>query len=80
MDLKFWEWWLWRVLSLTGNLHFLATCFMLVSCLAYSSTLKIEDTYSAETSAEFQRTTQRYIPEDSILYMQYLVSLYFDDP
>jgi hypothetical protein len=30
---------------------------------AYSSTLKMEATYSSEESFDFQRTTQRYIPE-----------------
>jgi hypothetical protein len=30
---------------------------MLVSCLAYSSTLKMEAKCSSETSVEFQRTT-----------------------
>jgi hypothetical protein len=34
-----------------------ATCFMLVSCLAYYSTLKMQATCFSETS-----TTQRYIP------------------
>jgi hypothetical protein len=38
----------------------LATCFMSVSCLAYSSTLKMEGTYSYETSIRFQRTTRYY--------------------
>jgi hypothetical protein len=42
----------------------LDTCFMLVSWLAYFSTLKIEATCSSETSVEFQRTTRRYIPEN----------------
>jgi hypothetical protein len=37
-----------------------ATCFT----LAYYSTLKI---YCSETSADFQRTTQRYIAEDNFL-------------
>jgi hypothetical protein len=34
---------------------------------AYSSTLKMEAICSSETSVGFQRTTQRYIPEDSTL-------------
>jgi hypothetical protein len=42
----------------------LAACFMLVFCLAYSSTLKMEATCSAETSVHFQLTTRRYIEED----------------
>jgi hypothetical protein len=41
----------------------LATCFALVSCFYYSSTLKM-NTRSSETSVDFQRTTRRYIPED----------------
>jgi hypothetical protein len=41
--------------------------FTLVSCLAYSSTLKMEATYSSETSVDFRRTTWRYIPEDRTL-------------
>jgi hypothetical protein len=42
----------------------LAYFSMLVSCLAYSSTLKLEVTYISETSVFFQLTTRRYIPED----------------
>jgi hypothetical protein len=42
----------------------LAACFTLVSCLAYSSTLKIEATYSSEMSVGFQRNIQVYISED----------------
>jgi hypothetical protein len=39
-----------------------AASFMLVSCLTYSSTLKMEATYSSEKSVYLQR---RYIPEDT---------------
>jgi hypothetical protein len=46
----------------------LATCFMLVSCLSYSSNLKFRATYSSETSVAFQRITQRYVPENITLY------------
>jgi hypothetical protein len=45
----------------------LATFFMLVSCLAYFWTLKMEATCSCETSLDFQRTTQSYILEDKML-------------
>jgi hypothetical protein len=45
-----------------------APCFMLISCLAYPSTLKMEVTCSTETSVDFQRTTWRYIPEDRTLH------------
>jgi hypothetical protein len=41
--------------------------FTLVSWSAYSSTLKMERIFSSETSVDFQRTTRRYIPEDSTL-------------
>jgi hypothetical protein len=34
----------------------------LVSCLAYSSILKMEAICSSETSVDFQRTTRSYIP------------------
>jgi hypothetical protein len=36
---------------------------MLVSCLYYSSTLKMEAAGFSETSADFYRTTRRYIPK-----------------
>jgi hypothetical protein len=42
----------------------IATCFMLVSCLAYFLTLKMETTGSSKTSVEFQQTTKHYIPDD----------------
>jgi hypothetical protein len=42
-------------------------CFVLVSFLAYCSSLQIEATCSSETSAGFQRT-RRYTPEDRTLY------------
>jgi hypothetical protein len=59
------------VWSIEGQLTFRkkqATCFMLVSCLAYSSTLKMEVTCSSETLAGFQWTTQHYIPQDRTLH------------
>jgi hypothetical protein len=46
----------------------LATCFMLVYCLAYSSNLKMEATSSSETSVDFQPTARLHIPVDSTLY------------
>jgi hypothetical protein len=45
----------------------LANFFMLVSCLAYSSTLNMEETCLYETSFNFQQTIQCYIPEDRTL-------------
>jgi hypothetical protein len=46
----------------------LATCSMLVSCLAHSSHLEIEATYSFETSVDIQSTKPPYIPEDITLH------------
>jgi hypothetical protein len=46
----------------------LATCFTLLSCLAYSSTLKMEAKYYSESSADFQWNTWLYIPEDRDLF------------
>jgi hypothetical protein len=46
---------------------FLPPGFTLVSFPNYSSTLKMEVTYSPETSVDFQRTTRSYIPEDRTL-------------
>jgi hypothetical protein len=41
--------------------------FTLVSCLGYFLTLKMEAICSSETSVDFQRTTQCYIPQCSTL-------------
>jgi hypothetical protein len=38
------------------------TCFLMVSCLSYSSTLKMEAVRSSETLVNFYRTIWRYIP------------------
>jgi hypothetical protein len=42
----------------------LATHSMLVSCLAYSLTLKMEVICSSETSVDFQQMTQHHMSED----------------
>jgi glyoxylate utilization-related uncharacterized protein len=44
-------------------------CFLLhdVSYLSYPSTMKMEATYSSETSIDFQRITRRYVPVDRTL-------------
>jgi hypothetical protein len=47
----------------------LPLAFTLVSCSAYSSTLKMLAICSSETVIDFQRTTRRYIPEESILLL-----------
>jgi hypothetical protein len=41
---------------------------MLVSFLAYSSTLKMEATCSSETSIDFQKITLRFVSEGSTLH------------
>jgi hypothetical protein len=50
-------------LTFHRNVSLLVTYVTLVSCLAYSSTLKMEATCSTETFVDFQQTTQRYIPK-----------------
>jgi hypothetical protein len=45
----------------------LASCFVLVSCLADSSTLKMM-TCSSETSVDFQRITRHYMPETELVF------------
>jgi hypothetical protein len=45
----------------------LAARFMLVSYLAYSSTLKMEAVCSSEMLVDFHQATWHYIPEDRIL-------------
>jgi hypothetical protein len=39
-----------------------------LSCMTYSSTLKMEAICSSEMSVDFQRATRRYIPEDRNLH------------
>jgi hypothetical protein len=51
----------------TSEIDFLAVCFMLVSYLAYSSTMKMEEIYSSETLVDFQRSTRHCIPENGTL-------------
>jgi hypothetical protein len=55
----------------------LATCFMFVSCLAYSSIAKMEATYSSLMSFGFQRTARPYITENRTLN-KYVFTASFD--
>jgi hypothetical protein len=41
-----------------------AACFVVVSCLAQSLTLKMEAARSFKTSIDFHRTARHYIPEN----------------
>jgi hypothetical protein len=52
----------------------LATCFTLVSCLAYSLILKMEVTFSSKMSVDMQWTTWFYIPEDRTLGATFILS------
>jgi hypothetical protein len=49
----------------------------LVSYLAYSSTLKMEATYSFETSVDIQQIARHYIPVDRILYRKKYLQISF---
>jgi hypothetical protein len=53
-----------------SNRGLYASCFVLVSCVAYSSTPKIEVICCSETSVDFYQITRYYIPEDSTLFSQ----------
>jgi hypothetical protein len=44
--------------------------FVLVSCSAYHSTLKMEAILSLETFVNFKRNTRSYITDDSTLHNQ----------
>jgi hypothetical protein len=52
-------------IGLARNQLYFPPDFTLVSCSAYSSTLKMEAICSSEATVDFQR---RYIPEDSTLH------------
>jgi hypothetical protein len=52
------------------ELTLVAVRFELIYCLAYSSVLKMEPTYSSETSVNFHLTTRHYIPEDIFIHAE----------
>jgi hypothetical protein len=56
-----------HVASIFSTQRFLVACFMLDSCLAYSSTLKNESKCFSETPVHFQLITCPYITEDRTL-------------
>jgi hypothetical protein len=61
------------IFALTFNekeTNMLAACFMLVSCLANSWTLNMEEIWTSVMSVHFHRTTRRYIPAERTLYKQ----------
>jgi hypothetical protein len=47
------------------------TYFLLVSCLAYSWTLKTDAAHSSKMSANIYHTTRVYTPENNILQLRY---------
>jgi hypothetical protein len=56
-----------RIILTSNNIQpsfFVCACFILVSFLAYSSTLTMEAICSSETSVYFHLTAQRYVKED----------------
>jgi hypothetical protein len=52
-----------------------SVCFMLVSCLAYSLTLKMESICSPEMSVGFHLTTWHFIAEEKTLRSHRLENL-----
>jgi hypothetical protein len=54
----------------------LAACFMLVSCVAYFSTVKTEAICSFETSVHFHRSIRSYISDDTTLQNTEVVQTY----
>jgi hypothetical protein len=50
----------------------------LVSCSAYSSTLKMEVICYSETSVDFQRTTQRYIQKIGLFKYHVVLNIRFN--
>jgi hypothetical protein len=68
-------------------LALLPTCFILVSCFAYSSTLKMEMMWPSETLVDFLQTTWHYCPEDRtllnnklFLYIKEILPLFTPEP
>jgi hypothetical protein len=53
----------------------LFACFMLISCLAYSSALEMEVTCSSKMPLNSQQTTQFCIPEDRTLHYHFCENL-----
>jgi hypothetical protein len=54
----------------------LAACFMLVSCVTYSSTVKTEAICSFETSVHFHRSVRSYIADDTTLHNTEVLQTY----
>jgi hypothetical protein len=74
-DLRLSVRWLWKssifwgIMLCSSLKALLATCFMLVYCLAYISSLKMETTCFSETSLKFKRTMKRCIRDDRNLHL-----------
>jgi hypothetical protein len=48
------------------SLAVLAACFIMVPCLAYSSTLKMETIFSSETWVEFYQNIRHYAEYENL--------------
>jgi hypothetical protein len=55
-----------------------ATCFMLDSRLAYTSTMEAESTCTSEISVDNQQATWRYIPEEMTLRLSHCSESVYD--
>jgi hypothetical protein len=55
----------WQPADVLRKVH--ATCFKLVSSLAYSLTVKMEAICSSETLVYFHQTTRRCVPKYNVL-------------
>jgi hypothetical protein len=66
-----------NAMQFTENHLATSYCYMLLSCLPSSLTLKTQATFFSKTSVDFQWTTQCYIPEDRTL--QFLDPSHFWD-
>jgi hypothetical protein len=58
----------WKSTDFSKNQSYSSIYSMLISCLAYSSTLKMEATCYSEILIDVQPSTQRNIPEEKSLY------------
>jgi hypothetical protein len=56
---------------------YMTACFMMISCLACSSILKMKAISSSVTPAVFHGITRHYIPEDSTIFCHPCLLLIF---
>jgi hypothetical protein len=56
----------------------LAACVVLISCLAYSSTLKMEAACYSETSINFYQASRCYVPEERTIRTRTLTTQHME--